>query len=197
MRGKPEIFGLVFFTDMEIFKDIPNYEGIYQVSNFGNVKSLSRTIKNNDGFYLSKEIKLKSAKSKNNYFSVVLRKDKVSKTFRVHVLVAMAFLDFKPNYFEYVIDHKNGVRADNRLENLQVVTQRINVLKDKKRTVSNFAGVKKNKKLNKWTSQMKINKKFIHLGVFENEEDAGKMYVKAVENIDNYLNPKQFRNFLK
>ena len=67
----------------------------------------------------------------------------------------------------------------------------------KKRTVSNFAGVKKNKKLNKWTSQMKINKKFIHLGVFENEEDAGKMYVKTVENIDNYLNPKQFRNFLK
>ena len=109
----------------------------------------------------------------------------------------MAFLDFKPNKFEYVIDHKNGVRTDNRLENLQIVTQRINILKDRKRNISNFAGVKKNKKLNKWTAQMKINKKFIHLGVFENEEDAGKIYEKAIENINNYLNPKQFRIFLK
>ena len=182
---------------MEIFKDVPNYEGIYKVSNFGNVKSVSRTIKNNKGFYLSKEIILKSAKSKNNYYSVVLRKENVSKTYRIHVLVAMAFLDFKPNKFECVIDHKNGVRTDNRLENLQIVTQRINILKDRKRNISNFAGVKKNKKLNKWTAQMKINKKFIHLGVFENEEDAGKIYEKAIENINNYLNPKQFRIFLK
>ena len=87
--------------------------------------------------------------------------------------------------------------AYNRLENLQIVTQRINILKDRKRNISNFAGVKKNKKLNKWTAQMKINKKFIHLGVFENEEDAGKIYEKAIENINNYLNPKQFRIFLK
>lgn len=79
---------------MEIFKDVPNYEGIYKVSNFGNVKSVSRTIKNNKGFYLSKEIILKSAKSKNNYYSVVLRKENVSKTYRVHVLVAMAFFGF-------------------------------------------------------------------------------------------------------
>lgn len=45
---------------------------------------------------------------------------------RVHVLVAMAFLDFKPNKQVLTIDHKNGVRTDNRLENLQIVTQREN-----------------------------------------------------------------------
>ena len=40
---------------IEIWKDLNGYEGIYQVSNFGNVKSLSRITKNNGGFYLSKE----------------------------------------------------------------------------------------------------------------------------------------------
>ena len=171
---------------IEVFKDVPNYEGIYQVSNLGNVKSLK----------WKKEIIMKQGIS-SRYLAVNLRKENISKNVKVHVLVAMAFLDFKPNKFEYVIDHKNGVRTDNRLENLQIVTQRINILKDRKRNISNFAGVKKNKKLNKWTAQMKINKKFIHLGVFENEEDAGKIYEKAIENINNYLNPKQFRIFLK
>ena len=170
----------------EIFKDVPNYEGIYKVSNLGNVKSLK----------WNKEIIMKQGIS-SRYLAVNLRKENNSKNVKVHVLVAMAFLDFKPNKFEYVIDHKNGVSTDNRLENLQIVTQRINILKDRKRNISNFAGVKKNKKLNKWTAQMKINKKFIHLGVFENEEDAGKIYEKAIENINNYLNPKQFRIFLK
>ena len=170
----------------EIFKDVPNYEGIYKISNLGNVKSLK----------WNKEIIMKQGIS-SRYLAVNLRKENKSKNVKVHVLVAMAFLDFKPNKFEYVIDHKNGVRTDNRLENLQIVTQRINILKDRKRNISNFAGVKKNKKLNKWTAQMKINKKFIHLGVFENEEDAGKIYEKAIENINNYLNPKQFRIFLK
>ena len=171
---------------IEVFKDVPNYEGIYQVSNLGNVKSLK----------WNKEIIMKQGIS-SRYLAVNLRKENVSKTYRVHVLVAMAFLDFKPNKQVLTIDHKNGVRTDNRLENLQIVTQRINILKDRKRNISNFAGVKKNKKLNKWTAQMKINKKFIHLGVFENEEDAGKIYEKAIENINNYLNPKQFRIFLK
>ena len=181
---------------MEIFKDVPNYEGIYKVSNFGNVKSVSRTIKNNKGFYLSKEIILKSAKSKNNYYSVVLRKENVSKTYRVHVLVAMAFLDFIPNGHKFVIDHKNGVRTDNRLENLQIVTQRENnqnYHKSKKGKI----GADWHEQTKKWRSRIFINKNIVHLGLFEEEKDALKAYEIANQEIEKFENKKQFRKLIK
>ena len=94
----------------EIFKDVPNYEGIYKVSNLGNVKSLK----------WNKEIIMKQGIS-SRYLAVNLRKENISKIYRVHVLVAMTFLNYKPNgKQDFVIDHKNGVRTDNRLENLQL-----------------------------------------------------------------------------
>ena len=57
----------------EIWKDIPNYEDIYQVSNLGNVKSLSRKIISNNGFYFSKEIILKPS-TQDGYLQVKLSK---------------------------------------------------------------------------------------------------------------------------
>jgi len=181
---------------MEVFKDVPNYEGIYQISNFGKVKSVSRTIKNNKGFYLSKEIILKSARSKNNYYSVVLRKENVSKTYRIHVLVAMAFLDFIPNKFECVIDHKNGVRTDNRLENLQIVTQRENIQNYHKSRKGQI-GADWHEQTKKWRSRIYINKRIVHLGLFEEEKDALKAYEIANKEIENFENTKQFRTLIK
>ena len=172
---------------IEVFKDVPNYEGIYQVSNLGNVKS----------FKWGKEMNLKSARSKNKYFSVVLRKEKVSKTFRIHVLVAMAFLDFKPNgKQDLTIDHKNGVRTDNRLENLQIVTQRENnqnYHKSKKGKI----GADWHPQTKKWRSRIYINKSIVHLGLFEEEKDALKAYEIANQEIENFENKKQFRKLIK
>lgn len=196
MRRKLEIFGLFFIMKTEVFKDIPNYEGIYQVSNFGKVKSLSRKIKNNKGFYDSKELFLKAGLSKRNYYSVVLRKNNKSKTFRIHILIAMAFLNHKPNR-EFVVDHKSNKKEENFLDNLQIISHRENCTKDRKRRVNKYAGVKKNKKLNKWVAQMQINGKEIHLGVFEIEEEASEIYKKASLNIEKFENPKQFRELLR
>ena len=179
---------------IEIFKDVPNYEGIYQVSNFGNVKSVSRTIKNNKGFYLSKEIILKSAKSKNNYYSVVLRKENVSKTYRVHVLVAMAFLDFKPNKQVLTIDHKNGVRTDNRLENLQIVTQRENT-QNYHKNKNGGLGCVFHPQTKKWRSRIHINGFNIHLGLFEEKKTCEKIFIKASKNIHLFNgDKKEFKN---
>ena len=171
---------------IEVFKDIPNYEGIYQVSNFGNVKSLK----------WKKEIIMKQGIS-SRYLAVNLRKEKVSKMFRIHVLVAMVFLNYKPNgKQDFVIDHKNGVRTDNRLENLQIVTQRENVQnyhKSKKGKI----GADWHPQTKKWRSKIRINGFSIHLGLFEEEKDALKAYEIANKEIENFENTKQFRTLIK
>ena len=170
---------------IEVFKDVPNYEGIYQVSNLGNVKSLK----------WKKEIIMKQAIS-SRYIAVNLRKENISKTFRVHVLVAMAFLDFKPNKQVLTIDHKNGVRTDNRLENLQIVTQRENIQNYHKSRKGQI-GADWHEQTKKWRSRIYINKSIVHLGLFEEEKDALKAYEIANKEIENFENTKQFRTLIK
>lgn len=169
----------------EIFKDVPNYEGIYQVSNLGNVKSLK----------WKKEIIMKQGIS-SRYLAVNLRKENISKNVKVHVLVAMAFLNFKPNKQVLTIDHKNGVRTDNRLENLQIVTQRENIQNYHKSRKGQI-GADWHEQTKKWRSRIYINKRIIHLGLFEEEKDALKAYEIANQEIENFENTKQFRILIK
>lgn len=181
-------YGFFLFLIMkEVFKDIPNYNGIYQVSNFGNVKSL---------MYSSERI-LKSYVQQSGYLKVNLFKNKKSKSFEIHQLVAMAFLNHKPNYFEKVVDHKNGIRSDNNLENLQIITQRENSSKDKK-GFSKYVGVYLNKTKKRWAAYIRINGNKVFLGLFIDEKEAGKMYDKALENIGKYNGDNnEFRNLLR
>ena len=101
----------------EIWKDIPNYEGYYQVSNLGRVNSL----KNNK---TKKDKLLKISIGYDGYFNVGLSKDGVQKRYQVHQLVAIAFLNHKPNGFEKVVNHKNFDKLDNRVENLEIVSNK-------------------------------------------------------------------------
>lgn len=106
----------------EIWVDIKGYEGLYQVSNLGRVKSLERI----DSLgHKRKEKILKPRKNKDGYLQVVLCKEGKYKEFRVHRLVAIAFIpntDNKP-----FIDHINTIRDDNRVENLRWVTHEENI----------------------------------------------------------------------
>ena len=113
----------------EVWKDIPNYEGMYQVSNFGNVKSLSRKICNHRGCYISKEIILKYGIDKKGYKTVALCKESKLVTFRVHKLVAITFLNHIPCGYKLVIDHIDENPLNNNVENLQLITQRENAVK--------------------------------------------------------------------
>lgn len=170
---------------MEIWKDIPDYEGLYQVSNLGNVKSLSRIILRHGKYpFLSKELILKAGIYKTGYRYVILQNKRNMKSFTIHCLVAKAFLNHKPDGTrKIVIDHINNIKWDNRLENLQLITHRQNTSKDKKNTSSKYTGVSFDKEKNKWKSCININKKLKHLGYFKNEYDAHLEYQKALSEL--------------
>ena len=102
----------------EIWKDIEGYEGLYQVSNLGRVKSLSRIVNSGNGKMLTKEIILTAAIGNHGYYVVRLSKDNVGKCFTVHSLVANAFLEKK-----YEVNHINGIKTDNSLDNLEWTTR--------------------------------------------------------------------------
>jgi hypothetical protein len=170
-------------NNTEIWKDVPGYEGIYQVSDMGNVKSLSRE-KLIRGKYpiTTKEKILKQLVNPRGYLIVILCKNNLKKTINVHMLVAMAFLNHKSDgTYKIVIDHINNNKLDNRVVNLQLISQRENSSKDKKDGTSQYVGVSWNKSRNKWVVFIKIDNKNKNLGYFIDEYLAHLEYEKALK----------------
>jgi hypothetical protein len=168
----------------EIWKDIPNYEGLYQVSNFGNVKSLERYVKGKVENRLQKENILSKrlvGNLGNQYYAVTLCNNKDRKQIKVSVLVAMSFLNHTPNgYVGFTVDHIDNNPLNNNVDNLQVITKRENSSKDRK-GISKYTGVTFNKKSNKWRSQIWINGKNKTLGSFDDELEAHRAYQKELQ----------------
>ena len=105
---------------IEIWKDIPNYEG-YQVSNLGRVKSLERI----DALGRKVEEKILKPQLVRRYYRVCLCKQSIKKTYRVHRLVWEAFNGTIPEGYE--INHLDERPINNRLSNLSLVTHKENV----------------------------------------------------------------------
>tara|TARA_B100002049_G_scaffold145952_1_gene108417 strand:+ start:7479 stop:7994 length:516 start_codon:yes stop_codon:yes gene_type:complete len=170
---------------MEIFKDIPGYEGFYQVSNKGNVKSLAKTLTYKDGrTYNYDEKILKPGSDGKGYLMVILCVNRKKQNIKVHRLVAMAFLNYvSDGTNKIVVDHIDNNRLNNHLENLQLITNRENSSKDKKGCSSKYTGVYWNRKRKKWTSAIEIGNKRIALGVFDVELDAHNAYQKALKEL--------------
>lgn len=105
---------------MEIYKDIEGYEGLYQVSNLGRVKSLGNGDSN-----ASKERILKPYKAKGDYLLVDLHKQGKRKQHLVHRLVAMAFID-NPNNLEQ-INHRDEDKTNNSIQNLEWCDRKHNI----------------------------------------------------------------------
>lgn len=101
----------------EIWKDIPNYEGLYQISNFGNVKSLKRKVKNKNGYRDIKEKILHNYINKNGYYAVTLRKNCNIEVKLIHRLIAEMFIPNPNNY--PCINHKDGNKSNNSINNLE------------------------------------------------------------------------------
>lgn len=107
----------------EQWKDITGYEGIYQISNFGRVKSLARyTVQKH---YLEEKILSQYENKKvDGYLVVDLYKDGKRKKFYVHRLVAQEFIGNIPEGYE--IDHKDINKKNNNVNNLKIVTHKEN-----------------------------------------------------------------------
>ena len=110
---------------MEIWKEIKGYEGLYEASNLGNIKRLPSVIRyksngtrNYPGKMLTQEQML------DGYLRIVLSKNGCHKRFMSHRLIAETFIP-NPNNKPY-INHKNGIKSDNRIENLEWCSQEEN-----------------------------------------------------------------------
>lgn len=134
----------------EIWKSITGYEGLYEVSNLGRVKSLPKS----KGYAKSDGCFMKPFISKDGYLLVTLSKNSNQKHFQIHRLVAKAFIPNIKNKPQ--VDHINRIRDDNRVENLRWVfpyengsntcCNRIIEYQGKKMTISEWAvflGIKK------------------------------------------------------
>lgn len=110
----------------EIWKMINGYEGFYQVSNLGRVRSLQRWVDHKPGQYrLVKERILTPSVDNCGYLHVRLAKNNNYQLFKVHRLVAKHFLN---DYSEELsVNHKNHNRWDNRVENLEMMTLEENI----------------------------------------------------------------------
>lgn len=127
----------------EIWKDVVGYEGLYKVSNLGNVLSLNRVVK---GRKLEGKM-LKISSDGKGYSFLWLRNENGKVAKRVHRLVAEAFIP-RINGKDY-IDHINGVRDDNRVENLRWCTHQEN---------DSFPLARKNKSLSRLGNKVWLGK---------------------------------------
>ena len=159
---------------IEIWKDIPNYEG-YQVSNLGRVKSLKRFRKGKNGSLVPvKEKILKPQMPNSGYYRVTLCEQSTIKFYYVHRLVYEAFNGQIPENMQ--VNHINEVKTDNRLENLNLMTPKENI---------NYGtGIERcTKKRSKAVLQFDLNDKFVkeYLSTKQVERETGfaQQYISA------------------
>lgn len=105
---------------METYKPIKNFDGYYEVSNYGNCRSVERVVIATNRVIKFKQKQLKAAITNANYRFVVLCKNGISKPFTIHRLVAIAFIPNLLNKKE--VNHIDGNKNNNTVENLEWVT---------------------------------------------------------------------------
>lgn len=157
----------------EIWKDIKGYEGKYQVSSIGRVKSLKRTL--SPGYYgkgrTTEEMLLRPFANQQGYLRVQLSKNSQRKKYMVHRLVAEAFIPNPNNY--KCINHKDETHTNNNVDNLEWCTHKYNsnygTLKERLSAI-NLNHPAKSKRVEQ------LDKKGNHIAFFPSVHEAERVY---------------------
>lgn len=164
---------------LEEWRDIVGYEGLYQVSNLGRVKSVPHLVKNRSGCRMLPERILKQRNSSwgGNYLQVQLYNRQNRECKAVHRLVAEAFHINPENKCD--VNHIDGNKQNNCASNLEWATRSENIqhamntgLHGRSRKGKGYPGVVYIKKLDKYWVSMQINKKRTHIGYYPTYEEA-------------------------
>lgn len=164
---------------MEIWKDIKNYEGLYQISNCGKVKSLERKVKNKNGFRIVPEKILKPILNNKGYYAYGLRKNGKLNMILLHRLIGEHFIKNKNNY--PCINHIDGNKLNNEINNLEWCTYEHNI-KEAFRLGLNKYTYKENFKHNYWKGKFGKNHN-CSKKVFQYDKKGN--FIKGFESIKN------------
>lgn len=169
---------------MEIFKDIQGYENLYKVSNYGNIKSL----------WKGKNIVLKTSIVA-GYVSCGLWNNGKGKMIKNHRIAAQEFIPNPDNLPE--VNHIDGNKMNNHVENLEWCTPRENVFNRERLNAkvkkSKYVGVSPASEcVGRWVASCFFNKKQNYLGIFGSEEEAYSAYLNFLK--ENKINNKYLTN---
>jgi len=157
---------------MEIWKGIKGWEGVYQVSSHGRLRSFK---KEPGGRILSNK------NAKGGYFSIVLQNKGARRFVRMHVLVAEAFIPRPPDKQE--VNHKDGNKQNNKVDNLEWATRRENVRHAVKMNPGMVAGMNRFNEYVNPRPVLQIDQHGRVIGKFNNCKEAGRATGVCSRNI--------------
>ncbi len=172
----------------EIWKDIPNYEGYYQASNLGNIRTCERIIKCSNG-------KINKYKSKNRkpslseYRMIALSKNGNLKMYKISRIIANLFVKGQSG-IRNIVNHKDGNKHNDISENLEWCTNSENIIhsfdNNLSKSKNKIRGVFFEKRRNKWTATLYRNNKNIFIGRYLTEQEAINQYNKKLNEYNSY-----------
>lgn len=165
----------------EIWELIPNCDGVYYISNLGRLKRPAQSFKSG---WTYKEKITSGYRNKRGYVTTALAINGKYELRYLHRLVAEAFIPNPDNKTE--VNHINGIKWDNRAENLEWVNERENhthsVRHHNKPKKSKYIGVtfKKDQVVSQWEAKIHVNGKCVYLGIHVTQELARDAYERAL-----------------
>lgn len=188
-------------NDNEIWKEIPNFEGYYEASNKGKIRSMQRSVPNSEkGSRLSKAKEIaQNSTTRSNYLYVQLWKHNKVHRMSVHRMVALTFIPNPLSKSE--VNHIDGNKINNLVDNLEWVTSsenkrhafKIGLRKNdahvakqigtKYNAVSKYHNVTYDKSRNQWKASIKVEGKMLFQKRFKYEDDAAKYVNKMIDEL--------------
>lgn len=174
----------------EIWVDIKGFEGLYQISSYGRIKSYDRYIRNGFNTYIKKGKIRKNQFSNNGYYIIIFNINTKMYQYLIHRLVASNFIPNENNYSQ--VNHKDGNKLNNNVENLEWITPSNNIIHSiNNNLTSQWGETHKSTKLKK-----EDIKEIRKLGKTMSRTDISKEYGISIKAVCNIINNKTWKRVI-